>query len=142
MEVILNYLVKLFILIIPILFIICIRYKKYDFEKKLIRYIKINQRQLKINNYEEKLFSIIKYVDFLKNSKHIISFEKVKSPKVSFITTIFNQENYLSNFIFSVQNQKLKDFEFIFIDDCSTDNGITIIRKIEKKEKRKKNKID
>ena len=101
-----------------------------------MRYIKINQRQLKINNYEEKLFSIIKYVDFLKNSKYIFSYKKVKSPKVSFITTIFNQENYLSNFIFSVQNQKLKDFEFIFIDDCSTDKGITIIRKIEKKDKR------
>jgi len=82
------------------------------------------------------LISIIKYVDFLKNSKDKISFKIVKRPKVSFITTVFNQENYLSNFVFSVQNQKLKDFELIFVDDFSTDNSINIIRKIEKRDKR------
>ena len=46
------------------------------------------------------MISIIKYVDFLKYSKDKISFKIVKRPKVSFITTVFNQENYLSNFGF------------------------------------------
>jgi glycosyltransferase involved in cell wall biosynthesis len=82
------------------------------------------------------LISAIKYVNFLKQSKHKISFNQVKNPKVSFVTTIFNQENYLSNFIFSIQNQKLKEFELIVIDDFSVDNGTKNIQKIKEKDKR------
>jgi glycosyltransferase involved in cell wall biosynthesis len=102
----------------------------------LIRYIKINKKQIKIKDYEKKLFNAIKYVNSLKESKHEISYKEIKKPKVSFISTIFNQENYLSNFIFSVQNQKLKEYELIFVDDFSTDNGTKIINKIKKKDKR------
>jgi cellulose synthase/poly-beta-1,6-N-acetylglucosamine synthase-like glycosyltransferase len=111
----------------------------------LIRYIKFNKKQIKINDYEEKLFSALKYVNYLKESKHEIFYKKVKNTKVSFITTIFNQENYLSSFIFSVQNQKLKEYELIFVDDNSSDNGIKIINKIKEKDKRIKlirNKIN
>jgi teichuronic acid biosynthesis glycosyltransferase TuaG len=60
----------------------------------------------------------------------------VKNPQVSFITTIFNQENYLPNFIFSVQNQKLKKYELICVDDFSEDNSTKIIKKIKEKDKR------
>jgi glycosyltransferase involved in cell wall biosynthesis len=84
-------------------------------------------------------------VNYLKESKHEIFYKKVKNTKVSFITTIFNQENYLSSFIFSVQNQKLKEYELIFVDDNSSDNGIKIINKIKEKDKRIKlirNKIN
>jgi glycosyltransferase involved in cell wall biosynthesis len=115
------------------------------FEKKLIRYIKFYKKEIKINDYEEKLFSALKYVNYLKESKHEIFYKKVKNTKVSFITTIFNQENYLSSFIFSVQNQKLKEYELIFVDDNSSDNGIKIINKIKEKDKRIKlirNKIN
>ena len=60
----------------------------------------------------------------------------MKNPQVSFITTIFNQENYLPNFIFSVQNQKLKKYELICVDDFSEDKSIKIIKKIKEKDKR------
>ena len=106
------------------------------FEKKLIRYIKFYKKEIKINDYEEKLFSALKYVNYLKESKLEISYKQVKNPKVSFITTIFNQENYLSSFIFSVQNQKLKEYELILVDDFSSDNGTKIINKIKEKDKR------
>ena len=90
------------------------RYKKYAFENKLIGYIKINKKQIKIKDYEQKLFNAIKYVNSLKESKHEISYKEIRKPKISFISTVFNQKNYLSNFIFSVQNQKLKEYELIF----------------------------
>jgi glycosyltransferase involved in cell wall biosynthesis len=86
--------------------------------------------------YEQKLFNAIKYVNSLKVSKLEISYKAVKKPKVSFISTVFNQENYLSNFIFSVQNQKLKEYELIFVDDFSLDNSTKIIKKIKGKDKR------
>ena len=82
------------------------------------------------------MVSIIKYVNFLKESKYQVSYEQIEKPKVSFITTLFNQENYLLNFIFSIQNQKLKEFELIIVDDFSADNSTKIIHKIEEKDKR------
>ena len=106
------------------------------FEKKLIRYIKFYKKQIKINDYEKKLFSALKYVNYLKESKHEISYKQVNNPKVSFITTIFNQENYLPSFMFGVQNQKLKEYELILVDDFSSDNGTKIINKIKEKDKR------
>ena len=133
---ILNNFVKFFNSIILIIFIISIKINKYDFEKKLIRFIKYNSKQIKINNYEEKLYSAIKYVDSLNVSEHTISYKQVKNPQVSFITPIFNQENYLSNFILSVQKQKLEKYELIFVDDFSEDNSTNIIEEIKEKDKR------
>jgi glycosyltransferase involved in cell wall biosynthesis len=133
---ILNNFAKLLFIIIYISFIISIRYKKSVFEKKLIRYINYNSKQIEINNYEEKLYFSIKYVNFLKESKHEISYKQVKNPKVSFITTIFNQEKYLPKFIFSVQNQKLKKYELICVDDFSEDNSTKVIKELKKKDKR------
>ena len=132
----LIHIVKLFIIIKNIFFLIFIRYNKNDFEKKLIRYIKYNSKQIKINNYEEKLYSAIKYVNILKESKHEISYNKVKNPKVSFITTTFNQATSIQNLVFSVQIQKLKKYELIFVDDFSEDNSKKIIEKLKKKDKR------
>ena len=63
MEILKNF-IKLLIIFINISFIISIKYNKCDFEKKLIRYIKYNSKQIKINNYEDKLYSSIKYVNF------------------------------------------------------------------------------
>lgn len=127
---------KLFILIILFLVIIPFKNIEYNFEKKLIRYIKINKKKIEIKNYKQKLFLAIKYVNFLKESKQENFYKNINNPKVSFISTVFNQENYLSNFIFSVQNQKLKEYELIFVDDFSLDHGPKIIKKIKEKDKR------
>ena len=93
-------LIKLFILIIFSLVTMPFRHKKYAFENKLIRYIKINKKQIIIKDYKQKLFNAIKYVNSLKELKHDISYKEIKKPKVSFISTVFNQENYLSTLIF------------------------------------------
>ena len=49
---------------------------------------------------------------------------------------MYNKEKYLNSFISSIQNQDLKDFEIILIDDCSTDKSIEIINEFQKKDKR------
>ena len=96
----------------------------------------MNKKELKINKNKEKLISIIKYVNFIKESNYQIYYSQVEKPKISFITTVFNQEKYLPTFIFSVQNQKLKEYELIFIDDFSIDNSTKIIQKFEENDKR------
>ena len=49
---------------------------------------------------------------------------------------MYNKEKYLNSFISSIQNQDLKDFEIILIDDCSTDKSIQKIIEFQKKDKR------
>lgn len=50
-------------------------------------------------------------------------------PKVSVVMSIYNGQNYLNEAIDSILNQKFIDFEFIIIDDGSTDNSAEIIRR-------------
>lgn len=49
---------------------------------------------------------------------------------------VYNAEKFLEESILSVLNQTLSDFEFIIIDDCSTDNSLKIINRYLKKDKR------
>ena len=41
--------------------------------------------------------------------------------------TVYNGERYLSQAIYSILEQTCKDFEFLIIDDCSTDESANII---------------
>ncbi|MBD2260573.1 glycosyltransferase [Pseudanabaena sp. FACHB-2040] len=49
------------------------------------------------------------------------------SPKVSVVMTAFNSSAYLSEAVESILNQTFSDFEFIVIDDCSTDDTWEIL---------------
>ena len=60
----------------------------------------------------------------------------VKNPKISAIIPIYNGGKYLHYSLRSIQNQKMKDIEIIIIDDCSTDNSLTIIEKYMKEDER------
>ncbi len=57
-------------------------------------------------------------------------------PKISVIMPNYNGEKYLVESIESVLNQTFSDFEFIIIDDGSSDNSWEIIQKYAKKDKR------
>jgi len=59
-----------------------------------------------------------------------------KYPKVSVIMPFYNAENFLKESIESVLNQTFTDFEFIIINDASTDNSDTIVKKYLNKDKR------
>lgn len=50
-------------------------------------------------------------------------------PKISVIMPFYNCEKYLDESISSILNQTFSDFEFIIINDASTDNSDEIIKK-------------
>ena len=60
------------------------------------------------------------------------------TPLISVITPVYNRENYIRECIESVLQQTFSDFEYILVDDCSTDNSLAILREYEKKDKRVK----
>lgn len=49
---------------------------------------------------------------------------------------VYNSEKYLIEAIESILSQTYTNFEFIIIDDCSTDNSWKIIKSLSKKDKR------
>jgi len=50
------------------------------------------------------------------------------SPKISVLMSVYNGEKFLKEAIDSVVNQTFRDFEFIIIDDASTDSSANIIK--------------
>lgn len=59
-----------------------------------------------------------------------------KMPKVSVITPAYNVEKYVAESIESILNQTYRNFEFIIVDDCSTDRTWSIICDYAKKDGR------
>lgn len=78
------------------------------------------------------------YKDFIPNACHqevALKFKNTTglpqtqdSPKVSVIMPVYNAQNYLNEAIDSILSQTFTDFEFIIIDDGSTDNSLPIIK--------------
>jgi glycosyltransferase EpsE len=56
--------------------------------------------------------------------------------RVSVIMAVYNPRQYLKAAVDSILKQKFKDFEFIIIDDCSTDGSGKILDRYAKKDKR------
>ena len=57
--------------------------------------------------------------------------------KVSVLMTVFNTERYLEDAINSILRQSYKNFEFILVDDKSTDDSTHIIKKFKNKKIKK-----
>ena len=47
--------------------------------------------------------------------------------KISVVMSVFNGENWLKYSVESILNQTFSDFEFIIVDDGSTDSSINIL---------------
>ena len=60
----------------------------------------------------------------------------MENPKVSVIIPVYNAEKYLEETIFSVTHQTWKNIEIIFINDGSTDQSYSIIKKYTTTDKR------
>ena len=56
--------------------------------------------------------------------------------KISIIMGVFNSEETLKSSIESILGQSFRDFEFLILDDCSTDNSFEIADIYRKKDKR------
>lgn len=57
-------------------------------------------------------------------------------PFVSVVMPVYNCERFVSFAIESILNQTYKNFEFIIIDDGSSDNTLSILKTYSKKDKR------
>ena len=60
----------------------------------------------------------------------------MSKPEVSIITPLYNAAKYIADTVECVQNQSLKDFEWVIIDDCSTDDSLSILEKFKKNDER------
>lgn len=60
----------------------------------------------------------------------------MKTPKVTVLMPVYNSEKYLKEAIKSILNQTFQNFEFIIIDDGSTDKSADIIKDYAKIDKR------
>ena len=58
--------------------------------------------------------------------------KKIQIPLISVIMSVFNGESFLDEAIKSILNQTIDDFEFIIIDDMSTDKTLSIIERYQK----------
>jgi len=61
---------------------------------------------------------------------------RLEPPKISVVTPVYNAGAYLKDAIESILYQTFTDFEFIIVDDASTDNSYKIIEEYSKKDKR------
>jgi len=58
------------------------------------------------------------------------------SPKVSVVMSVYNEAEYISTAIESILEQTFRDFEFLIIDDGSTDKTPEIIKSYAKQDNR------
>ena len=56
--------------------------------------------------------------------------------EISIFITVYNKEKYLNFVLKSIQNQSLRDFEIIFVDDFSSDNSVALIEGFMKEDPR------
>ena len=87
----------------------------------------------------KKYFNRIEeYLDLCNSFKLLYKkkFLKIINPKVSIISPVFNRGKYILRFLRSIQNQRFKDIEIIFIDDNSKDDSVKIISNYQKEEKK------
>lgn len=61
---------------------------------------------------------------------------KNKQSMISVIMSVYNSEKYLKESIESILTQTYKNFEFIIIDDGSTDNSLNVISQYKKEDNR------
>ncbi|EMO6185137.1 TPA: glycosyltransferase [Proteus mirabilis] len=61
---------------------------------------------------------------------------KNNMPKITVLMSVYNDEKYLQESIDSILNQTFKEFEFLIINDGSTDNSLSILKENAKKDLR------
>lgn len=59
-----------------------------------------------------------------------------RSPTVSVLMTVYNGQSYLGEAVESILTQSFTDFEFVIIDDGSTDDSLPMLREYEKRDPR------
>lgn len=102
--------------------------KWYKYNKNL--HPELNEGQLqevtRKNHWVTGLYEMT--ADFIPPS---IPTQNIKNPKVSIVITNYNYGAFVGKAIESCQNQTVKPYEIIVVDDCSTDDSRIILDKYE-----------
>ena len=123
------------IIFFAIIFIIINFIQKF-LTSKINVYSKI-ELVISIIRMKKELKKNLNYLNFIKNKQIIINRHKrIRKPKVSIISPIYNREKYIQKFLKIIQSQSFLRLEIIFIDDCSKDNSINLIEEYKKKDER------
>ena len=101
--------------------------KKEDIYKEE-KYDSLNEAFNKAKDFLDKCMKGISLHD-----KPFISSEK---PKVSAVIPLYNSRNFISRALKSIQNQNLLDLEIVLVNDCSTDDTLSIVENIQKTDPR------
>ena len=113
--------------------------EKRNIEMKIERFIKHKEHKyIYYQDFEKELPSINIYIKSLRENltNNANNYSEILKPKISFIASVYNKEKYLPSFISSIQNQLLKEFEIILVDDCSIDKSIKVINEFKNKDQR------
>ena len=112
-------------------------------KKKIINYLLILFFIVFLNLYINRTINIYtkfkNEIDFIRsciNSTTIEKYERCSDPKLSIVIPVYNSIKYLNRLLRSIQLQKLKEIEIIFIEDCSTDKGFQLLKKYSKIDQR------
>ena len=92
-----------------------------------------DEKNLNLGEIQNQIKNYKKSKIFFDNRE---DFEKRRTPKISLIITIYNQEHFIKYAYSSFLKQELKDIEIILVDDASWDNSSKIIKNLMKKDKR------
>jgi glycosyltransferase involved in cell wall biosynthesis/nucleoside-diphosphate-sugar epimerase len=98
----------------------------------------------KIEKFLFKTTNIKKKIILSKKNKNKLNFKKLdnitvranNNVAVSVIMSVYNSEKYLKDSIKSILSQTFKNFEFIIINDGSTDSSLKIIQNFAKRDNR------
>ena len=120
-------LIKSYLYIIKILIIIFFNWNN-------IIFIRIFNLYITHNIEDEKIEYQFNYNNL--NSNKIKVYKKIKNPKISIVTPIYNRKSYIMRFLRNMEFQSFKDIEIILVNDCSIDNFEEIIERYISKDKR------
>ena len=126
-----NFNINLILKVILIIFVIhpfFILNSFYIYLYELVNNLKINYQINQLEIY----YNLCNKGLLINKRKFKISYK----PKISIISTIFNNENKILRLLRSIQNQFFNDIEIIFIDDHSKDNSVKIVQECLKKDER------
>ena len=104
----------------------------------LIFYYILEDQKKEIKNKKKEIKRMEIYYNICSNGNLLNrkNYKKVKVPKISIISPIFNKEKYILRFLRSIENQYFQEIEIIFVDDCSKDNSVKEIENFQKEDKR------
>jgi glycosyltransferase involved in cell wall biosynthesis len=79
---------------------------------------------------------LIYFLKYPYRENYLQYFQFPENPKISVIIPVYNSQRLLHRLYKSIQEQSFKDFEIIFADDCSKDDTVNIIKKLQMRDRR------